>query len=156
MRAGETLCARRLDGGFTLTESLVAMVLMLIVTGTVFGLVNNNSIVAQAQPEAMDMQQRARIAGDMLSRDLFMAGAGVYAGPQTGALTQFFAPIIPRKMGMQNPDQWTVARSDAVTISYIPNTYSQTTIRDAMPLPSSELKVEQNPNCPKHEQRQYN
>jgi len=152
VRAGETLRARRLDGGFTLTESLVAMVIMLIVTGALFGLVNNNSIVAQAQPEAMDMQQRARVSGDMLSRDLFMAGAGVYAGPQTGALTQFFAPIIPRKMGTLGADAYTVVRSDAVTISYIPNTYSQTTIRQAMPLASSELKVEDNPNCPKHNQ----
>jgi prepilin-type N-terminal cleavage/methylation domain-containing protein len=144
--------ARRPDDGFTLTESLIAMTLMLVITGTVFGLVNNNALTTQAQPEAMDMQQRARIAGDMLSRDLFMAGAGVYAGPQTGALVNFFAPIIPRRMGMTGADAYTVVRPDAVTISYIPNTYSQTTIRDPMPLPSSELKVEPNPNCPKHNQ----
>ena len=64
----------------------------------------------------------------MLFRDLFMAGAGVYAGPQTGALTSFFAPIIPRKMGLTGADAYTVVRTDAITISYIPNTYSQTTI----------------------------
>jgi prepilin-type N-terminal cleavage/methylation domain-containing protein len=87
----------RPDDGFTLTESLIAMVLMLVITGTVFGLVNNNTLTTQAQPEAMDMQQRARIAGDMLSRDLFMAGAGVCAGPQTGALNNFFAAIRCRR-----------------------------------------------------------
>jgi hypothetical protein len=100
----------------------------------------------------MDMQQRARIGSDLMFRDLFMAGAGVYAGPKTGALTSFFAPIIPRRMGSQNADAYTVVRPDAVTISYIPNSYSQTTIRQAMPLPSSELKVTDNPNCPKHNQ----
>jgi hypothetical protein len=78
-----------------------------------------------------------------------MAGAGTYAGPKSGALTSFFAPIIPRKMGLQNADVYTVVRSDAITISYIPNTYSQTTIRAPMPQPSAELKVEDMPNCPK-------
>ena len=136
------------DKGFTLVESLVALVLMLIITGAIFGMVNPSTSMAYAQPEAMDMQQRARVASDLLSRDLFMAGAGVYSGPQSGALTSFFAPIIPRKMGLTGADPFTVARTDAVTISYIPNTYSQTTIKQAMPLPSAELKVEDMPNCP--------
>ncbi|MEO7189646.1 MAG: prepilin-type N-terminal cleavage/methylation domain-containing protein [Vicinamibacterales bacterium] len=139
----------RPDAGFTLIETLVAMVLMLVITGAVFGMVNPGVSAAYAQPEAMDMQQRARIGTDLLSRDLFMAGAGVYAGPSTGTLTNFFAPIIPRRMGLTGADAYTVARADAVTISYIPNTYSQTTIRDAMPLPSAELKVNDMPNCPK-------
>src|SRR5215207_4362175 len=94
----------RTDAGFTLVESLVSMVLMLVITGAVFGLVNPNVTTSQVQPEAMDMQQRARVASDLLFRDLFMAGAGVYAGPKAGALTNFFAPIIPRKMGLTNAD----------------------------------------------------
>jgi hypothetical protein len=143
-----TVSTDRNDGGFTLTESLMAMVLMLAVTGSVFALINPNTTITQVQPEAMDMQQRARIGSDLLFRDLFMAGAGVYAGPTTGALTNFFAPIIPRKMGLNNADAWNVVRDDAVTVSYIPNTYSQTTIRDPMPLPSAELKVEDMANCP--------
>lgn len=137
------------DAGFSVTESLLAMVLMLIVTGAMFGLVNPDVTISQAQPEAMDMQQRARVGSDLLFRDLFMAGAGTYSGPKTGALTNFFAPIVPRKMGLNGADNWSVVRDDAVTISYIPNTYSQTTIRDPMPQPSSELKVEDMANCPK-------
>lgn len=140
------------DAGFSLIETLIATALMLVVTGAIFGYVNPGSTISRTQPEAADMQQRARIASDMLFRDFFMAGAGVYAGPQTGALTSFFAPIIPRKMGMNNADAYNVVRSDAVTISYIPNTYSQTTIRSPMPQVSAELKVEDIPNCPKHDQ----
>jgi len=139
----------RSDAGFSLTETLVSLVLMLIVTGAVFALVNPDVTISQAQPEQMDMQQRARVGSDLLFRDLFMAGAGTYSGPKTGALTNFFAPIIPRKMGLNGADNYTVVRDDAVTISYIPNTYSQTTIRDPMPLPSAELKVEDMANCPK-------
>jgi hypothetical protein len=119
-----------------LMESLVSLALMLVVTGAAFSLINPNTATSQTQPEVMDMQQRARIGADMLSRDLIMAGAGVYSGPQTGALMNFFAPIIPRRMGRQGADAYTVVRSDAVTISYIPNTYSQTTIRQDMPQPS--------------------
>lgn len=143
---------RTSDAGFSLVETLVSLVLMLAVTGAVFGLLNPNTQISQAQPEAMDMQQRARVASDVLARDLFMAGAGLYAGPQAGALTNYFAPVIPRKMGFQNADTYTVARPDAITIQYVPNTYSQTTIRDPMPQPSSELKVEDMPNCPAGQQ----
>jgi hypothetical protein len=142
----------RSDAGFSMTESLVSLVLTLVVTGGVFALVNPDTETSQTQPEAMDMQQRARIAADVLARDLFMAGAGVYSGPQVGALSNYFAPIIPRRMGLQNPDLYTVARSDAVTLMYVPNSYSQTTIRDPMPQPSAELKVEDMPNCPHGEE----
>ena len=121
------------EAGFTLMESLVSLALMLVVTGAAFSLINPNTATSQTQPEVMDMQQRARIGADMVSRDLIMAGAGVYSGPQTGALMNFFAPIIPRRMGRTGADAYTVVRSDAVTISYIPNTYSQTTIRQDMP-----------------------
>lgn len=140
------------EAGFSLIESLVALTLMLVLTGAVFSFLNPDTTASQTQPEVMDMQQRARIGSDVLFRDLFMAGAGVYSGPQTGALTSFFAPIIPRKMGLQNSDAYTVVRPDAITIAYIPNTYSQTTIRDPMPLPSAELKVEPMPNCPPNDQ----
>jgi hypothetical protein len=136
------------ESGFSLVESIVAMGLMVIVTVAVFDLANPATTTSQTQPEVVDMQQRARVASDMLFRDLFMAGAGVYSGPQTGSLNSFFAPVIPRKMGRLSYDNWDVARQDAVTITYIPNTYSQTTIRDAMPHPSAELKVEPMPNCP--------
>ena len=142
----------RSDSGFSLVESLVALMLMIVLTGAVFNLVNPGALTSQTQPEAMDMQQRARIGADLLFRDLFMAGAGIYMGPNTGALSNYFPPIIPRRMGWQNADAFNVARPDAVTISYIPNTYSQTTIRMPMPITSSELKVEDIPNCPKGEQ----
>ena len=129
------------DSGFSLVESIVAMGLMVIVTVAVFDLANPATTTSQTQPEVVDMQQRARVASDMLFRDLFMAGAGVYSGPQTGSLNSFFAPVIPRKMGRVNYDNWDVARSDAVTITYIPNTYSQTTIRMPMPITSSFIQM---------------
>jgi prepilin-type N-terminal cleavage/methylation domain-containing protein len=145
---GRPRSARQADAGFSLIESLIALVLMLVVTSAAFTLVNTGTTASQTQPEVLDMQQRARVASDLLFRDLFMAGAGVYAGPQTGALNSFFPPIVPRRLGLWG-DAYNVVNSDAATISYIPNTYSQTTIRDPMPISSEELKVEDMPNCPK-------
>jgi hypothetical protein len=81
-----------------------------------------------------------------------MAGAGVFSGPMTGALTGAFAPIVPRRMGLQNADGYLVVRPDAITIAYVPSTYSQSATRAAMPHQSSELKVETLPNCPRHNQ----
>jgi hypothetical protein len=52
-------------------------------------------------------------------------------------------------VGFQNPDAPTTFRDDTITLSYIPNSYSQTTISQSMPTPSSELKVKDQPNCPK-------
>ena len=72
--------------------------------------------------------------------------------PQFRFTTSYFAPVVPRKMGLNDADDWTVVRTDAVTIQYVPNTYSQTTISSPMPQPSAELKVENMPNCPSGQQ----
>ena len=137
------------QAGYSLIELLVASAIMLTVTGAIFGLMNPSQGVAQAQPEVADLQQRMRVAQDTLFRELVMVGAGVYQGPVTGSLINFFAPIVPRRLGLAGSDPATVFRPDYMTISYIPTTYSQTTISDPMPPNSAELKVRDQPNCPK-------
>jgi hypothetical protein len=136
------------EGGYTLIELLISTAIMLTVTGVIFSLMNPAQGSAQTQPEVADMQQRMRVGNDTLFKELVMAGAGPYQGPVTGSLVNFFAPVIPRRLGFLNPDPATVFRSDTVTLSYIPNSYSQTTISAAMPTPSAELKVTPQPNCP--------
>jgi prepilin-type N-terminal cleavage/methylation domain-containing protein len=136
------------DNGFTLIESLVALSLVVLTTGAVFSLVNPGTTSSRTQPEAVDMQQRARVASDLLFRDLFMAGAGTYTGPAGGPLTNYFAPIIPRRMGRLSPDAHTVARADAITIAYVPGTSSQTTTRETLPVNAADLAVENLANCP--------
>lgn len=81
-----------------------------------------------------------------------MAGAGPYQGDTTGSLVNFFAPIVPRRMGRDGADAFNVVRTEAVTLSYIPNSYSQTTISSPMPNVSAELKVNQQLNCPQGRQ----
>lgn len=141
----------RRDAGFTLTEVLVSTAIMLVITSAIFSLASPAQGTAQAQPEVADMQQRMRIGSEILFKELVMAGAGPYQGPVNGSLVNFFAPILPRRNGKVSPDPTTGSASfktDAITIMYIPNTASQTTLFDPMPNVSAELKVNKPKNCP--------
>ena len=142
------------ERGFTLTELLIATTIMLAVTASIFNYMNPAQGTAQVQPEIADMQQRMRIGSEVLFKELVMVGAGPYQGAVTGSLINFFAPILPRRTGQLNPDPSTGAgsfKTDAITLSYIPNTYSQTFITDPMPNVSAELKVSPQPNCPQNQ-----
>lgn len=142
----------RSQAGFTLTELMISTAIMLVVTGSIFSLMSPAQGTSQAQPEVADMQQRMRVGSEILFKELVMAGAGPYQGASTGSLINFFAPILPRRTGRTGADPTRGAasfRSEAITLSYIPNSYSQTTIRDQMPSVAAELKVFDQPNCPR-------
>jgi hypothetical protein len=135
------------ERGFSLLELLVSTAIMMVVTGAIFSMVNPSQGTAQSQPEVSDLQQRMRIGSDTLFKELMMAGAGPYFGARTGSLLNFFAPIVPRRMGLLDADGSRVFKSDTITLTYIPNSYSQTTIAQEMPPQSAELKVTYPPNC---------
>ena len=137
----------RADAGFSLVELAVALVLALAVAGAALAIMAPASTTGRTEPEVVDLQQRARVGQDLLTRDLYMAGAGIDLGPATGPLQRFLPPIVPRRMGLQNADAFSVARSDAITILFVPQTFSQTTLRDPLP-PGADLRVDQLPNCP--------
>jgi hypothetical protein len=75
------------------------------------------------QPEAADVQQRARIALQVLGSELALAGAGLDRGPLAGPLAQFFAPAVPSADG-------------GITIWYVSSRMAQATL--AMPLAPGE------------------
>ena len=66
--------------GFTLVEVLISMLITLIVMSAVFGLLSRGQSTFQREPEIADMQQTARSALDMVSRDALQAGAGLPPG----------------------------------------------------------------------------
>jgi hypothetical protein len=140
----------RSDAGFSLIEVLVATAIMITVTGAIFTLLNPAGGMFKAQPEVVDIQQRLRIGVDTLTRDVMMAGAGAYSGSQTGSLGGFFAPIQPNRQGSlaQYDDGPGTYKTDAITIFYVPSTSSQTSISQAMPNQSAELKVNAESGCP--------
>jgi hypothetical protein len=143
------------DAGYTLVELLISAAIMMTVTGAIFSLMNPAQGSAQVQPEIADLQQRMRVGSETLFKELMMAGAGPYQGATTGSLMNFFAPILPRRIGQVSADPPTGSgsfKTDAVTLLYIPNSYSQTTISQSMPVSSAELKVNNQPNCPQGRQ----
>lgn len=135
------------DDGFSLLEMVVAVGLTLLITGAVFAVVNPASATSQVQPEAIDMAQRVRAGLDAIAGDLDLAGAGMSTGPSAGPLIGFFAPVIPRRIGLQRADPARTARSDVVTITFVPRSSSQTTIAGSLPQPAG-LTVNALPNCP--------
>jgi type II secretory pathway pseudopilin PulG len=142
----------RSERGYSLVEMLVSTGIMIAVTGAIFSLMNPAQGSAVAQPEVADQQQRLRVAQETLFKELVMVGAGPYQGSTTGSLINFFAPILPRRTGRTGADPTTGSasfRSDVITLTYVPNTYSQTTISDLMPANSAELKVRDQANCPR-------
>jgi hypothetical protein len=141
---------RRDDAGFTIVELLVSSLIMLVVTGAIFSLVNPAHGSFQVQPEVSDLQQRLRVGIDTLQKDLVMAGAGTYNGESAGALSYFIAPVMPyRAFGdTTDPELGTFFRTDAISLLYVPPTPSQTTISQQMPPKSAEIKVNAQPNCP--------
>jgi hypothetical protein len=136
------------ERGFSLIEMTMSMGLMLVVTAGIFSLVNPSQGNFVAEPEVADMQQRTRVATDTLFKDLVMAGAGSYSGQNPMALSFFFAPVMPYRQGRLLDDPAGTYRSDTITLLYVPPTTAQTSIRDAMPAQSAELKVEADPGCP--------
>lgn len=134
--------------GVSSVELLVALVLTLAVVAAGVAVVRPATAASQAEPEAMDMQQRARAASQALIDALVPAGAGLEAGPRTGPLVSVLPPLVPRRMGLINPDGHQTARSDALTVFSVPALAPQTRLLAPLPSASATLVVEAMPGCP--------
>jgi prepilin-type N-terminal cleavage/methylation domain-containing protein len=139
------------QSGFTIIELLVATAIMLAVLASLFSILNPAEGTFQAQQEVSDLQQRMRVAVDTLSKDLMMAGAGVYSGLRArsvGALSNVSAPILPYRAGGLDPDPPGTFKADTISLLYVPDTAAQTTISSPLPPTSNHLEVNNEPGCP--------
>jgi prepilin-type N-terminal cleavage/methylation domain-containing protein len=68
---------KRANAGFSLVELMIAMTVTLIVSGAIYGLLTAGGNAFRREPELADRQQNIRIAMDLVSRDVFNAGAGL-------------------------------------------------------------------------------
>jgi prepilin-type N-terminal cleavage/methylation domain-containing protein len=146
--AGRVLLDPRPHGGFSLTELLLAMALMLIVTGAVFAVLNPAEGRFATELEAVDMDQRLRVAADTLTRDLLLAGAGIDSGSRPGPLNGWFPAILPFRRGAVNDDVAGTFRRDAVTLLYVPAGAAQSTLAAAVGPGQHTLRVDQHTGCP--------
>src|SRR5262245_39704884 len=87
------------SAGLALSEILLAIALLLLVTAAVFALLAPTEGGFAAQLESADMEQRLRVAADTLSQDLDMAGAGADAGRWQGPLSAWLPAVLPFRRG---------------------------------------------------------
>ncbi len=76
---------RRRDAGFTLLELMVALVVTLVITGSMWGLMASGQSSFRREPALMDRQQNIRLAMTRIQEDVYRAGLGL------GNLVQSFA-----------------------------------------------------------------
>jgi hypothetical protein len=134
--------------GYSLVEVLVALALTLAVVCGVLAIVNGTDAASSTLGEAADIQQRARVSGDALWRDLAMAGAGFDGGALAGPLVRNFAAVVPRRVGLQAADPVTTASSQAISVLFVPRTSAQTTTSVGIAPAALQLQVNSPPNCP--------
>jgi Tfp pilus assembly protein PilV len=72
--------------GFSLIELMMAMVVTMIMGGAVVGLLVSANRAFRREPEVAERQQNARVAMDMITRDIASAGSGL------PAFSQVFTP----------------------------------------------------------------
>ena len=140
--------------GFSLLETVIAMGIMMVVTAAMFTVMSPSQGRFSVELEEADVQQRLRVAQDTLYKDLIMAGAGAYLGPQitAGALNYYFAPVLPFRQGAVNDDGAATFHTDRITLFYVPPTTAQTTTTTTLSRGSGPamLQVKAATNCPKN------
>jgi prepilin-type N-terminal cleavage/methylation domain-containing protein len=89
--------------GFTLVELLVAMVLSFILIGGIYGAFSSQHKAYTVQDQVAETQQNARMAMNILLRDIRMAGYGMPDGGITIGKTTYTNAIKITKDGMKQP-----------------------------------------------------
>ena len=137
------------EAGYSLLELVVAMGIMTVVTGAIFQMVGSGQNAFKSQPEVSDMQQRLRVAADMIYMDLVTAGAGTYIGANAGPLSNYLPPIRPARRGDLTPDGDLTFANDRITLAHVPRTVSQTTVQTTMGAPNDPIQIDTTaPGCP--------
>jgi prepilin-type N-terminal cleavage/methylation domain-containing protein len=134
--------------GFSLVEMLIAVALLLMIMATVFAALSPAQGAFQIEPERADLQQRLRVAADVLRRDLSGAGGGSYQGRHSGALDGFFPAVLPFRQGQRSADPPGTFRPDTLTLLSVSPDAAQTTIAEPMLAQAGTVRVNLDPGCP--------
>ncbi len=125
--------------GFSLVEVLLAMLLTLVVLGAAIGLANPHTLAVRLQPDSVDAQQRLRTVVDVLSQELYDAGAGVDMGMLAGPLGRFLPAVLPRLVGLNQTDPPALVRVDALTLLRVPAAAAQSALSAPFAMPTARL-----------------
>ena len=136
------------ERGFTIVEVLIATLIMMVIVGATFMLLNPAQGMFAVQPEVSDMQQRLRVAIDMIAKDVMMAGAGISSGPMTGPLGHTLAAVLPYRVGATGADSSDEYFSDRISVLYVPGSVGQTKTGDPVASTVPAVTVTNEPGCP--------
>jgi hypothetical protein len=121
------------EEGFTLVEVLVSAGVALLLMGLVSSLLAGQVSMARAQPEVVDLQQRARVTADILSAELTSAGAWGDSGGVSRGLVCCVPVVHPRRIGARLADPTGVARADVLTMVRVAPGARAGRLRDPLP-----------------------
>jgi prepilin-type N-terminal cleavage/methylation domain-containing protein len=101
--------------GFSLIEVLIATAISLAATLLACRLAAGAQASWRVNGARADLQQRARVAADMLSRAVLEAGGGPLTGEASGPLPRRIPAVLPRRIGVRGADPVGAFRRDAFT-----------------------------------------
>ena len=130
------------DRGFSLVEVLVAAAIMTASFLVLFHLASSGQRVGRAQPQAADLNQRLRVAVDMMQRDLLMAGSGLAQGSAAGPLIDYLPPIVPARTGAKKADPELSSFSDRISILYASDAAPGPPLVSDMPGPAADVFID--------------
>lgn len=102
--------------GFSLAELLIAAGIVTVVAAAACGFAAEAQSAWHVEDERLGLQQRVRVAADVLTRALVEAGAGASGGPARGPLLRAVPAIVPRRMGVRGADDPGGFRDDGFTV----------------------------------------
>jgi hypothetical protein len=129
-------------GGFTLAELLVAMAVTIVALGLAASLLHPVSVAFHALPEAVDAQQRLRVAAQSLADDIVGAGAGPVLGWGARAIPAWPA-VLPCRWagGPLGTRPGGCAQQDAISLVAMPLAAPQAIVTEDLAALGSAIRV---------------
>jgi prepilin-type N-terminal cleavage/methylation domain-containing protein len=122
----------RRDGGFSLIELMIALVVSVIVAGAIFGLLSGGKSAFRREPELSDRQQNIRIAMATINQDV--ARAGLNLPPFVQAFSDALDGTGPTGANGPASDEIEIlAPTDCLSLSVCAATGNQVTTWEALP-----------------------
>ena len=104
------------SGGFTLVEVLVGSAISLAAIAVGCLLAAEGQVAWRSASARADLQQRARVGADLITRLLKEAGAGPMGGPARASLIRGIPPVLPRRVGRRGAHAFNEFRAHAFTV----------------------------------------
>jgi hypothetical protein len=102
--------------GFTLVEVLVGSAISLAAIAVGCLLAVEAQVAWRSASARADLQQRARVGADLITRLLKEAGAGPMSGPARASLIRGIPPVLPRRVGRRGAQAFNEFRADAFSV----------------------------------------